>query len=1125
MGHHQPPTTALWSRLLAVILALTVVTAWAETPTIEDLSPEDRAALNQGHAIEVIVEFDQTEAANMAAEHKRLAGLRYEDAAIVAERARSYRRQKERALAALAAEALTIQNDYEYLPLFTARVRSPAALRALLRQDGVKAVHSNIRLRHMLRESLPLIRQPEVIAQGGGGAGATVAVLDTGVDYSKQDFGSCAAPGGVCKVVYAQDFAPDDGALDDNDHGTNVAGIVLGVAPSARIAALDVFRSDGFAYSNDIIDAINWAIANRDTYNIVAMNLSLGGGESSSPCANDLFATPIANARAAGILAAIASGNENLKDALGSPACVPAAVSVGAVYDSAQGNRSWGDCADRPTQADQVTCFSNSASFLTLLAPGSTITAAGISMSGTSQATPHVAGAIAVLRAAYPNESLDATIARLTNTGVPVTDAANGVTKPRIDLFSAFTANRTAYPLTVDKAGAGSGTVSSNPAGINCGNQCQAEFAEGTTVNLTAIPDTGSVFDGWSGACTGTAACAVSMDGARNVTAAFTAVSALSLGEALDNTTLNWNTTGAAGWQGVQLSNRDAARSGAIGDDQRSVLQTSITGPGTLTFQWRVSSELDFDFVEFQVDGVTQFEISGIQGWETRTVTIGAGVHQAQWIYRKDGSVSEGEDAGWVDAVTFTPTQSNQPNLTVTQVISPANGMPGGTIEVSAAVTNQGDVAAGSFWLAFLLSSDAAIAPGDVDTGWGCTFNEGLAGGATNTCSGEIVIPSTLAPGTYYLGAYADFRSEVTESDETNNGLPADNVIAIANSVSSLVVTRTGTGAGKVSSNPVGIDCGSQCNVNFPTGAVVTLTAVPDPGSTFIGWNGDCAASAGSCLITLDTDRNATAIFSTTASAEVFPRNGVWPVGWTTPVTSSVDWSLASDWAEEGRYSLRSGAIRDNQQSQVEISGNFQAGVVSFTFYISSEIDYDWLTFSIDGIEQNGWSGEGQRSVSFPLTAGFHTLRWAYEKDESVALGSDAAWIDSVSLPVVSSGDAATTLITHYYVSILRRQPEPDGLVFWQQLIAEKRAQGLDVKPVFRDMASFFFNSSEYLNRNTSNVEFITNLYLTFFQREPEAGGLTFWLEQLASGVTRNEAMAGFLFSQEFTDFMRALGL
>ncbi|MCB1921850.1 MAG: DUF4214 domain-containing protein, partial [Candidatus Competibacteraceae bacterium] len=124
----------------------------------------------------------------------------------------------------------------------------------------------------------------------------------------------------------------------------------------------------------------------------------------------------------------------------------------------------------------------------------------------------------------------------------------------------------------------------------------------------------------------------------------------------------------------------------------------------------------------------------------------------------------------------------------------------------------------------------------------------------------------------------------------------------------------------------------------------------------------------------------------------------------------------------------------------------------------------------------------------------------------------------------ITGGDSATTLITHYYVSILERQPEEDGLAFWKNQITEKQANGEDVKPVFREMAAFFFFSDEYIGRNTTNIQFLTNLYLTFFQREPDDEGLEFWLTQLVLGSPRYDVMLGFLFSPEFTGFMEALG-
>jgi uncharacterized protein (DUF2141 family) len=84
-----------------------------------------------------------------------------------------------------------------------------------------------------------------------------------------------------------------------------------------------------------------------------------------------------------------------------------------------------------------------------------------------------------------------------------------------------YDAMRSGYTLTAAKAGTGSGTVTSSPAAISCGATCSASYTSGTLVTLTQAAATGSSFAGWSGACTGTAACQVTMNAAKSVTAAF----------------------------------------------------------------------------------------------------------------------------------------------------------------------------------------------------------------------------------------------------------------------------------------------------------------------------------------------------------------------------------------------------------------------------------------------------------------------------------------------------------------------------------------------------------------------------------------------------------------------------
>jgi hypothetical protein len=351
---------------------------------------------------------------------------------------------KARLLEATPASEGVAESDWPELPLVQVRATTIDTALAVLDRDEVTAAYDIERYELTDAQSFPLIDQPAAVAAGKIGAGAAVAVLDTGTDYTRGDFGSCTAPGvpSTCRVAYAADFAPNDNTRDDNGHGTNVAGIIAGVAPGAKVLALDVFNGSG-ASSTDIISAINWAIANRAVYNIAALNLSLGGGSSTSPCTGDAIGVALGSARAVGIAPVVASGNGGSSTAISSPACAPAAISVGAVYDANLGGIGYGSCSDPTTAADQITCFSNSASFLTVLAPGALITAAGYTMAGTSQATPHVAGAIAILHAAFPAETVDQEVARLVTTGKKIKDSRNGVTTSRIDVYAALSASTT----------------------------------------------------------------------------------------------------------------------------------------------------------------------------------------------------------------------------------------------------------------------------------------------------------------------------------------------------------------------------------------------------------------------------------------------------------------------------------------------------------------------------------------------------------------------------------------------------------------------------------------------------------------------------------------------------------
>ena len=397
--------------------------------------------LSLGQTVEVLVEYDDSAIEQVAVEMRKKSFRHIDDDKILSYKTTQYRALKQQVDQAVPSKDIQDLVSYSHLPMSFKRFSSVSALNTFLSQPGIKSVYENTKMHRVLAQSLPLINQPAVASVGEQGANTTVAVIDDGIDFTNTAFGSCTAPGvpSGCRVVVSNNIVLSPGI--DHTHGTNVSAIVLGVAPSTKVAMLNVFDGTGSASAADIVSAINWSISNKAAYNIVAINMSLGGSTKfTSPCSTDWSSGPINLAKNAGITVVAASGNAVFTDGLSSPACAPGTISVGAVYDSNIGGVTWGtspNCTDSFTAADKVTCFSNSASFLTLLAPGAYITAAGITEAGTSQAAPHVAGAVAVLRSTFPSETLAQTQARLTNNGVMITDARNNIVTPRLNLLAA----------------------------------------------------------------------------------------------------------------------------------------------------------------------------------------------------------------------------------------------------------------------------------------------------------------------------------------------------------------------------------------------------------------------------------------------------------------------------------------------------------------------------------------------------------------------------------------------------------------------------------------------------------------------------------------------------------------
>lgn len=391
-------------------------------------------------------------------------------------------RQKE-VLHRLKAKNIFVKYCYKNLCAFSCDV-SGGGLQDLLKDQDVVSVEPSFKVNMHLRQGIPLMNALDA-RQSFTGTGMSIAIIDTGIDYNHPMLGGGGFPND--KVLGGFDFGDNDAdPMAGHSHGTNVAGLAAGnlgdvgdyiggVAPDAKLYGLKITAgTSGSAETDDMIAAWDWCVThqNDDPNNpIMVMNTSFGGNQFFAACDSTSpgMTLAAANAVAAGITVLASSGNEGWCDSLAWPACISDVISVGAVYDSAFGTNTWcvsglscanilfnlgcgtGWSADDTSTVDKITVYSNSASFLDVLAPSNraytTDLSSGYTASfgGTSAASSYAAGFIACLQSAAKASSgqfLTPTDIRkiIIDSGDPITDTKVAITKPHLNLANAISA-------------------------------------------------------------------------------------------------------------------------------------------------------------------------------------------------------------------------------------------------------------------------------------------------------------------------------------------------------------------------------------------------------------------------------------------------------------------------------------------------------------------------------------------------------------------------------------------------------------------------------------------------------------------------------------------------------------
>jgi hypothetical protein len=529
----------------------------------------------------------------------------------------------------------------------------------------------------------------------------------------------------------------------------------------------------------------------------------------------------------------------------------------------------------------------------------------------------------------------------------------------------------------------------------------------------------------------------------------------------------------------------DAAQSGAIVDSQSSFMELSVTGPDVVAFWWKVSSEQGYDLLRLTLDGQENSSLSGEVDWTEEVLVLGPGNHTIGWTYAKDGSVSDGSDAGWVDelrlgsttprpiitsageavavdgeAFAYQITATGNPTSFAATGLPPGLGVNGtGLISGSSSAIGVYDITLGATngsgtgnrllrlsvagpigpaveaealtwvsggdhpWFVQTVEThdgvDAVqsgaitdseegwvettvIGPDTVRWFWKVSSEQGfdrldflVDGGVTESITGEVDwqrLHFEIPAGMHTLRWRYEKDSSLAEGDDS----AWLDEVALASTTPTPIIVSPANAFG-IAGGPFRYQIRSTGNPgSFNTGLLPAGLS-----STSQGLIQGIPQVAGTTSINISAF-NPAGSDTATLNLHISPAQQIGNALNITTQTWGSDgdasWFNQSTTTHDGVEALQSGLITDGQFTSIEtvVEG---PGAISFWWKVSSESDFDELTFSLNGQANLAISGEvdwEQRTVNLP--PGLHTLWWIYSKDGSETVGSDTAWLDEVGL-------------------------------------------------------------------------------------------------------------------------------